>query len=238
MHLDPWSYGVGPLGGGFVPPTAYDHLFREARSIQRSMEALRQNWEEIRNRMEEWEFQFTSLLNAGSAVGNEEGIPARVLEEQLNRQGTEHLEGFREVWDLLQRSLFALEVQCSFATQMKLLEETKSLPGLRELHKHNYETSYHRTTALGCLSRIQNGERHPHVYGIMIRCMLESEEHDAASEKAVKKMKQFARGTAEKWVTTVEEWLGQQMAGLQEAMEKTRPLVGEHIWRYAQTLKY
>jgi hypothetical protein len=236
-YSDPRSYGVVPLYRSHVPDH-YDVFFRDAEFITHRIKDLRKNWEEVRNQVDEWEFQFNSFLSGFQPPQNDEWVITNELEEQIVRQGPEHIEGYREVLDLMQKSLYALEIQCSFSTQMKLLEETKNLPGLRELHKHNYESSYHRTTALGCLYRILNGERHPHVFGIMIRCMIESEEHDAASEKAVTKMKQFARGTAEKWVQTVHEWLEQQSSNLREAMSKTRPLVGEHLWRYAQTLKY
>lgn len=145
---------------------------------------------------------------------------------------------FHDVLRHFEQSMYALEIQCSFATQMKLIEETKKLPGLPELHKQNYESSYHRTTALGCLYRILSGERHPHVFGIMIRCMIESEEHDEASANAIRQMEQYAQGTAERWVQLTRHWHTHQMNTLKQAMRITRSLVGEQMWQYAKGLEY
>lgn len=176
-----------------------------------------------------------------------EGLQHKGQEWTNKRQGANSREaqpqsyderGFQEVLTHSQQSLYALEVQCSFATQMKLTESTKNLPGLQELHRHNYESSYHRTTAMGCLYRILSGERHRHVVGIMIHCMIESEEHDRASQQAIQQMKQHATGAAERWVDIVQRWQSQQMRELQEAMQITRGLVGEQFWRYAMGLEY
>ncbi|WP_156807361.1 hypothetical protein [Effusibacillus pohliae] len=145
----------------------------------------------------------------------------------------------RQVLAHLQNSLYALEVQCSLSTQMELNPETKALPGLRDVDKHNYESSYHRTTAIGCLRRILAGERHPDVMGIMIRCMLEAEEHDVETGRAMDRMLRSATTrTAEQWVRTAKRWQEQQLVHLREAIVLARSLVGESMWEYAKKLEY
>jgi hypothetical protein len=138
----------------------------------------------------------------------------------------------------MQNSMYALSLLCSVATQMKLVEETKRLPGLAELHHENYETSYHRVTAIGCLHRVIAGDRHHPVIGIMIRCMIASWQHDEKADAAIRRMEQAAGGTAARWVQSVRHWHHLASDELQKAMRLVRRLAGESMWQYAQGLEY
>jgi hypothetical protein len=147
--------------------------------------------------------------------------------------------GIEQVLIQMQSSLYTLDLQCSYATQMKLIEETKHLPSLPKLHKQNYEGSYHRTTSIGCLYRLQKETWNPQVAGISISCMIKSREADLKSLDAVKQMKQEARSElAKHWVEIVERWLRLQLQHLEEAMRLMRQLVGEQMWHYAESLEY
>lgn len=147
--------------------------------------------------------------------------------------------GIEQVLGLMKKSLNSLEIQCSYSTQMKLIEETRRLPSLPKVHEQNYESSYHRTTSIGCLSRIQAGNRDRLVVGISIRCMIQSREADLKARDAVNQMKGEAATDIERqWVESVDRYLEDQLRNLEAAMRLMRNLVGEQMWHYAENLEY
>ncbi|MBO8157035.1 MAG: hypothetical protein H0Z32_11295 [Bacillaceae bacterium] len=144
--------------------------------------------------------------------------------------------GLVQVLHHLQNSMYALQVQCSFTSQMKLYPDTKNLDGLEKLHKYNYKSSYHRSTAIGCLYRILNGEKHRYVYGIMINCMFQAKKYDKKSIEAFEKMKEDAANSekATRWIQTVNQWLNAQSNELKLAMKAARQTLGKEMWEYGE----
>lgn len=93
----------------------------------------------------------------------------------------------------LERSLLALEAQCARTSVAYFYPGLRALPGLEQVHKENYEVSYHLTTALGSARAIMAGERLPGYYGLVLACQKEALEHQ---QKAVRAWGQMLRAAA------------------------------------------
>ena len=79
-------------------------------------------------------------------------------------------------------SIHAEQVFCSITTEMKMFPQFARQPLLRELHRENYETSYHRNTAAGNLIRLQvidpSNDSFIRLVLMTVECFIEAKEHD------------------------------------------------------------
>jgi hypothetical protein len=146
--------------------------------------------------------------------------------------------GMESLWEKIYRrvqaAIYAEQIFCSITTEMKYLPAFKDQPPLRNVHRENYETSYHLNTAAGNLARLLSGahsNREERMLILMtIECFIEADEHD-------RKAKQFLRQVtaAEKkdgaWLEAAAHWHEQRVYWLQRAMKKLRSTIPASLWQ-------
>lgn len=81
-----------------------------------------------------------------------------------------------------------LALQCAVASLGHYIPAMRRLPGFEELHKENYEVSYHLTTAIGASRRILSGSREPGYFALLVSCQREAEEHQRKAVAAFRRL--------------------------------------------------
>lgn len=94
----------------------------------------------------------------------------------------------RQIRDCLSAAWDALTLQCADASVGHFIPEVRGLPGFRELHRENYDVSYHLATALGSASRLLMGDRHPGFLALLASCQKEAAEHQEKAALAYRQM--------------------------------------------------
>ncbi len=92
----------------------------------------------------------------------------------------------------LQQAHSTLTQQCATSSLGHYVPAMRSLPGFEQLHRQNYEVSYHLTTAIGAARRILAGDREPGYFALVVSCQREAQEHQRRAEAAFRRMSQAA----------------------------------------------
>lgn len=134
----------------------------------------------------------------------------------------------------LRRSIYAEQVFCSITTEMEHIPDFAKQPALAELHKQNYETSYHRNTACGNLIRMHYapGETSPEEQRLLLQtidCFYEARYHDKQAEAAFLKLTASNEET-NGWLELAGKWHEQRKLWLKSAAMTLRNLVPKSIW--------
>ena len=129
----------------------------------------------------------------------------------------------------LLESVHAEQVFCSLVSEMKYMPQFQSQPALAELHKENYETSYHRNTAVGNLSRLQAGEAHDLPVLMTIECLVETARHDRLGEKALAAIR-AAAPEDQVWLRAAQNWHERREYWTRRAADTLRGHVSAHLW--------
>lgn len=105
----------------------------------------------------------------------------------------------------LMESVHAEQVFCSIVTEMKRMPQFQHQPALANLHRQNYETSYHRNTAVGHLSRLQAGEPSVALILMTVECLAEAARHDKSAQAALDQI-QAATPDDQVWLRAAANW--------------------------------
>ncbi len=129
----------------------------------------------------------------------------------------------------VERSIKAEQMFCSIATQMTFLPQFRYQAELKNVHRENYETSYHRNTAAGNLRRLLTGEFDEMLVLMTVECLIESRKHDKIAETSLGKIV-VTDPENSKWVVTAEKWHRLRKRHLKYAAESLRAMIGPEIW--------
>lgn len=81
-----------------------------------------------------------------------------------------------------------LTLQCAVASLGHYIPAMARLPGFEELHRQNYEVSYHLTTAIGSARRILAGSREPGYFALVVTCERAAREHQQRAMEAFRRL--------------------------------------------------
>ncbi|WP_069203048.1 hypothetical protein [Bacillus testis] len=112
----------------------------------------------------------------------------------------------RQMVDALANSLYAEEMVCSMASQLRYFPETAQLNGLEETHGSLVPASYHRVTAVGTGYRILQGDNAPTLWNVIEYCIREAQKMDAATRVGLNKMLAAAPETYRGFVNQIIEF--------------------------------
>lgn len=147
--------------------------------------------------------------------------------------------GIKQVLELMQTSLNALELQTSYSTQMLFIDETKDLSPLKDVRKQNHKASFHRMNAIGSLYRLVDGDLGHQVIGIILKSMMDARKADQAMIDAFTDItNEVDHPAAKQWIEKAEYWLIIELETLDEAILLMKRMFAEDIWQYASGLKY
>ncbi|MCL6518081.1 hypothetical protein, partial [Alicyclobacillus sp.] len=138
---------------------------------------------------------------------------------------------FAPVLQHLEQSIHAEQVFCSIVTEMKFMPAFKDDPNLAEVHRQNYETSYHRNTAAGNLRRLLAGAGPSEEMLVLmtIECFVEAKRHDRQAEEALKAIRTESPAD-EGWIQAAERWHARRRQALRMARRLLRQSVSEETW--------
>lgn len=88
----------------------------------------------------------------------------------------------------LQRAQHDLSLQCAVASLGRFIPDLRGRPGYADLHRENYEVSYHLTTAMGAARRILAGSRDPGYFALLVTCQRAAQEHQQRAIAAYRRM--------------------------------------------------
>jgi hypothetical protein len=131
----------------------------------------------------------------------------------------------------IEASIQAEQIFCSIVTEMTYLPAFKDQPPLRQLHRENYETSYHRNTAAGNLQRFLtgSGSSEERLILMTVECLLETHEHDRKAEDYLSQMKPASSADA-RWLEAAGKWHKRRKQHLKHAARTLRAAIGETLW--------
>lgn len=93
-----------------------------------------------------------------------------------------------EIFTALQRTYSELTLQCAVASLGHYVPAMRGLPGFEQVHRQNYEVSYHLTTGLGAARRILAGAREPGYFALVVACQQAAREHQNRAMQALRQM--------------------------------------------------
>lgn len=139
-----------------------------------------------------------------------------------------------EVLRPLSVSIYGEQVFCSITTEMKWLPPFRDDADLTALHRENYETSYHRNTAAGNLTRLiwqQAQARTPskRLVLVTVECLLEAREHDRRAAQHLQALAQRADGHRS-WTDAALRWHEHRTQWLRRAMRTLRRGIPADWW--------
>lgn len=142
---------------------------------------------------------------------------------------------YAEVLRLVKCSMKAEQYFCSIVTQMTYLPQFKHQQPLDIVHKENYETSYHRNTAIGNLRRLLDGDMDELVILMTVECIIEAARHDAKAKAA---LAELSAGDEEgqMWLGRAEKWQGYRSNYLARARSMLRGVIGPQSWAKGKAL--
>lgn len=135
----------------------------------------------------------------------------------------------------LMESVYAEQVFCSIVTEMKLMPQFQNQPALAGIHRENYETSYHRNTAVGNLSRLQAGEANVTLVLMTVECLAEAARHDNSAESSLGQM-HAATPDDQVWLRAAANWHARRSWWVRRAAASLQASVGPELWEQGLSL--
>lgn len=133
-----------------------------------------------------------------------------------------------EILNALYGAYNDLTLQCAVASIGHYIPEMKRLPGFEAIHKANYETAYHLTTAIGAARMIMAGAREPGYFALLVTCERKSREYQ---QKAREAWQQMTEGDVPQAVRPYLEQIGGRIKAtsgqLQRAIAMTNATLGQ-----------
>jgi hypothetical protein len=130
---------------------------------------------------------------------------------------------FRQDWtavlQLLNQSLYAEEMVCSMSTQLFVIPATADLKGNAEMHNSLVPASYHRVTAAGSATRLQNGETHETIIRILVSCINNGLKRDQEVTKWLPVMRDDAPDEFKPFLENIISWQQQAVQSLTSAKQ-------------------
>lgn len=138
---------------------------------------------------------------------------------------------YAPVLHYVERSIHAEQIFCSIVTEMKFMPAFKDDPHLAEVHRQNYETSYHRNTAAGNLRRLLAGAGPSDEMLVLmtIECFVEAREHDKRAEQALTSIR-AGSAADERWIQAAEKWHFRRRHALRRAKRLLKQAVPPETW--------
>ncbi|MBU9711999.1 hypothetical protein KS419_09635 [Bacillus tamaricis] len=112
------------------------------------------------------------------------------------------------------------EMVCSMSSQLYHIPETENLEGLDEMHRHLYDSSYHRVTATGCAKRLQAGEYHDTIIKTMISCVQNALDADQKVMKWLQVMRDNAPNEFTQFIEIIIRWQQETVQSLSMAQHR------------------
>jgi hypothetical protein len=119
-----------------------------------------------------------------------------------------------------------LTLQCAVASLGHYVPAMTGLPGLEELHRQNYEVSYHLTTAIGSARRILAGSREPGYFALVITCERAAREHQQKAQEAFRKLSEAAPADLRALLQRLHGHIQATMGHIQRALGLTTAAFG------------
>ncbi|GMA51792.1 hypothetical protein GCM10025857_31490 [Alicyclobacillus contaminans] len=130
----------------------------------------------------------------------------------------------------VERSIYAEQVFCSYVTQMTFMPQFKDQPALRQVHRENYETSYHRNTAAGNLHRLAQFDEDELLVLMTVECFIETRKHDNTALTALRQVT-TSDPTGRKLLERAFYWHDQRKHYLKRAAGKLYTMLGPELWQ-------
>jgi hypothetical protein len=126
----------------------------------------------------------------------------------------------------LTRAYDDLTLQCAIASLGRYIPAMAGLPGFDELHKQNYEVSYHLTTAIGSAGRILSGVQEPGYFALVITCERAAREHQQKAIEAFRKLADAAPADLRPLLQRLHGHIQATMGHIQRALGLTTAAFG------------
>jgi hypothetical protein len=131
-------------------------------------------------------------------------------------------------------SIYGEQVFCSITTEMKWLPGFRDNAELTALHRENYETSYHRNTAAGNLTRLawqeaQGRDPSKRLVLMTVECLLEAREHDRRTAQHLRALEEQA-GAYRSWLEAASRWHEHRTRWLRRAVRTLRGGIPAGWW--------
>ncbi|SDZ83092.1 hypothetical protein SAMN05421743_101350 [Thalassobacillus cyri] len=124
-----------------------------------------------------------------------------------------------QVLTLLQQSLYAEQMVCSYTSELYHIPETQNLTGLNDMHRQLIPASYHRVTATGSAQRLVNGEQQQTIINTLSACINNAAQRDEAVDKGLQVMEENINAEYKGAVQTAMQWQEYAKAYLSQAKE-------------------
>lgn len=140
----------------------------------------------------------------------------------------------------LRRSLYAEQIFCSLTSEMRAFPAFAEQPALDELHKENYETSYHRNTACGHLTRLYFAppaavEEFDRLTVMAIACVYNSRKHDKLAQAQFEALV-ASDPVDQAWLQLAMCWHLERKRWLKVAAADVRALVSPDLWAQGKAI--
>lgn len=119
-----------------------------------------------------------------------------------------------------------LTLHCGVSSLMHYVPALRRRPGFKELHRENYEISYHLTTAIGSARLILGGSREPGYFALVVNCEREALEHQQRAMAAFRRLAEGAPAEVRPLLEQLQGLLQATMGSIQRAIGITTAVFG------------
>lgn len=123
----------------------------------------------------------------------------------------------QQLLGMLHGAQHTMSLQCGTSTLGWFLPAVKRLPGFKELHKENYEVSYHLSTACGSAHMLLAGAGRPELLATIADCLREAREHEEKAREHCRRMRQAAPASVQPLLEQIQGYLQATLGQMERA---------------------